>query len=85
MLMPATNVACITAKTVNGLCFFFVETASTNLCLISQHVSKSNDAHAAVFMNLPEAFILLLFHVAVERGAAHCEHLPSLLRTYEKL
>ena len=62
---------------------FFTVTYAANLLLISQHVREPNDAHAAVLMDLRESFGFFLFHVTVEGGAAHCEHLPGLLRTNE--
>lgn len=57
--------------------------ASTNFFLISQNIGEAKNAHAAVLKDLREAVGFLFFRVAIEGGAAHCEHFPSLFRADE--
>ncbi len=55
----------------------------TDFVLISNNVRESNNAHAAVLKDLREAVGFLFFGVAIEGGATHSEHLPSLFRSDE--
>lgn len=51
--------------------------------LISHNVREPDNAHAAVLKDLRKSVSFLFFRVAIEGGAAHCEHFPSLFRADE--